>query len=126
MPLLLRKARQRKPSHFGSYCQRSPAGISSTERASIGGSGGWIGIGQRSTAISAGRTGKMPVLGRIPARLELRRTFSFSHSALHRDVAEFGAIDRTTQQQSAPAHVAAPDKFGRELDSLAQNLEQDA
>src|SRR3977135_321042 len=31
---------QRKPSHFGSYCQSSPNGISSTDRASIGGSGG--------------------------------------------------------------------------------------
>ena len=38
-----RKARQRKPSHFGSYCQSSPTGISSTERASIGGNGGLIG-----------------------------------------------------------------------------------
>ena len=36
-----RKARQRNPSHFGSYCQLSPTGISSTERASIGGSGGF-------------------------------------------------------------------------------------
>jgi hypothetical protein len=37
-----RKAMQRKPSHFGSYCHCLPAGISSTERASIGGSGGFI------------------------------------------------------------------------------------
>jgi hypothetical protein len=37
---------QRKPSHFGSYCHSSPTGISSTERASIGGSGGlsWSGM----------------------------------------------------------------------------------
>ena len=34
-----RKTRQRKPSHFGSYCQLSPTGMSSTDRASIGGNG---------------------------------------------------------------------------------------
>jgi hypothetical protein len=32
---------QRKPSHFGSYCQPSPVGISSTKRDSIGGNGGF-------------------------------------------------------------------------------------
>src|SRR4051794_14152806 len=32
---------QRNPSHFGSYCHSSPIGISSTERASIGGNGGF-------------------------------------------------------------------------------------
>src|SRR5262245_61869578 len=31
--------RQRKPSHFGSYCQFLPSGILSTESASIGGKG---------------------------------------------------------------------------------------
>src|SRR6266496_4890550 len=31
-----RKAMQRKPSHFGSYCQVSPAGSCSTDFASIG------------------------------------------------------------------------------------------
>src|SRR5262249_34406143 len=36
----LRKTRQRKPSHFGSYCQPLPVGISSTESASIGAKGG--------------------------------------------------------------------------------------
>src|SRR5438477_3797555 len=40
MSLPRRKARQRKPSHFGSYCQPGPTGISSTDFASIGGSGG--------------------------------------------------------------------------------------
>src|SRR5438105_4612882 len=39
----LRKTMQRKPSHFGSYCHSSPTGISSTKRASIGGSGGFMG-----------------------------------------------------------------------------------
>src|SRR5690242_18270139 len=39
----LRNARQRKPSHLGSYCQLSPRGISSTDLASIGGYGGLIG-----------------------------------------------------------------------------------
>src|SRR5215831_1889769 len=34
-----RKMRQRKPSHFGSYCQFLPRGISSTDKASIGGKG---------------------------------------------------------------------------------------
>lgn len=34
-----RKARQRKPSHFGSYCHWSPRGICSTESASIGSRG---------------------------------------------------------------------------------------
>src|SRR5262249_4143805 len=34
-----RKMRQRKPSHFGSYCQSFPSGISSTDKASIGGKG---------------------------------------------------------------------------------------
>src|SRR5262249_51221836 len=36
-----RNTRQRNPSHFGSNCQSSPVGISSTERASIGGMGGF-------------------------------------------------------------------------------------
>src|SRR5919201_3649730 len=36
----LRKRRQRKPFHFGSYCQPLPVGISSTESASIGANGG--------------------------------------------------------------------------------------
>src|SRR5215471_12599198 len=36
----LRKRRQRKPSHFGSYCQPLPVGIWSTESASIGANGG--------------------------------------------------------------------------------------
>src|SRR4051812_46867320 len=36
----LRKTRQRKPSHFGSYCHSSPTGTSSTESASMGGNGG--------------------------------------------------------------------------------------
>src|SRR5438046_9587320 len=40
MSLPRRKARQRKPSHFGSYCQPGPTGISSTDFASIGGSRG--------------------------------------------------------------------------------------
>src|SRR5262249_52386226 len=34
-----RKTRQRKPSHLGSYCQFLPSGISSTDKASIGGNG---------------------------------------------------------------------------------------
>src|SRR6476646_10853067 len=34
---------QRNPSHFGSYCQPSPLGTSSTERASIGSKGGFKG-----------------------------------------------------------------------------------
>src|SRR3954471_24030055 len=36
-----RNAMQRKPSHLGSYCHSSPVGISSTDSASIGGSGGF-------------------------------------------------------------------------------------
>src|SRR3954463_11803064 len=35
MLLPLRDSRQRKPSHFGSYCHSLPRGIASTERASI-------------------------------------------------------------------------------------------
>src|SRR3954471_10233376 len=35
MSLPRRDSRQRKPSHFGSYCHSSPRGIASTERASI-------------------------------------------------------------------------------------------
>ena len=35
---------QRNPSHFGSYYQPSPVGISSTERASIGANGGFNSI----------------------------------------------------------------------------------
>src|SRR5437016_13101750 len=35
---------ERNASHFGSYCQPGPVGISSTERASIGGSGGFNSI----------------------------------------------------------------------------------
>src|SRR5436190_20492805 len=34
-----RESRQRKPSHFGSYCHSLPRGIASTERASIAASG---------------------------------------------------------------------------------------
>ena len=40
MMLTSRKARQRKPSHFGSYCHSLPSGISFTDNASIGGKGG--------------------------------------------------------------------------------------
>src|SRR5262249_38947933 len=36
----LRKRRQRKPSHFGSYCQPLPVGIWWTESASIDANGG--------------------------------------------------------------------------------------
>jgi hypothetical protein len=35
-----RKAMQRKPSHFGSYCQYFPRGMSATDSASIGAKGG--------------------------------------------------------------------------------------
>src|SRR6185312_15661823 len=35
-----RNTRQRKPSHFGSYCHSGPTGTSSTDKASIGGNGG--------------------------------------------------------------------------------------
>src|ERR1051325_2749376 len=38
-----RNARQRNPSHFGSYCHSAPSGIASTDNASIGAKGGWIG-----------------------------------------------------------------------------------
>src|SRR5512132_4499396 len=38
---LSRNTKQRNPSHFGSYCHSLPFGISSTERASIGGMGGF-------------------------------------------------------------------------------------
>jgi hypothetical protein len=34
-----RESRQRKPSHFGSYCHSLPRGIASTERASIAAGG---------------------------------------------------------------------------------------
>src|SRR4030095_9107670 len=42
-----RNATQRKPSHFGSYCQPGPAGISSTKRASIGGNRDFNGVLRR-------------------------------------------------------------------------------
>src|SRR5579871_4541548 len=35
-----RQIRQRKPSHFGSYCHCGPVGTSSTDKASMGGNGG--------------------------------------------------------------------------------------
>src|SRR3954471_3307210 len=35
-----RNARQRKLSHFGSYCHSLPTGMASTDNASIGGNGG--------------------------------------------------------------------------------------
>src|SRR4051795_2061097 len=35
MILPCRDSRQRKPSHFGSYCHSAPRGIASTERASM-------------------------------------------------------------------------------------------
>src|SRR5687768_10641937 len=38
-----RNARQRKPSHFGSYCHSAPIGISATDNASIGAKGRGIG-----------------------------------------------------------------------------------
>src|SRR2546430_16293099 len=42
MLLPSRKMMQRKPSHFGSYCQPPSDGICSTERDSMGGKGGLI------------------------------------------------------------------------------------
>ena len=45
MILPSRKAKQRKPSHFGSYCHSLPWGIASTDNASIGGKGGRISSG---------------------------------------------------------------------------------
>src|SRR2546430_731847 len=42
MLLPSRKMMQRKPSHFGSYCQPPSDGICSTERDSMGGKGGFI------------------------------------------------------------------------------------
>src|SRR4051812_50122757 len=42
------KARQRNPSHLGSYCQSGPDGSSSTDAASIGGGGEGGGGGTRT------------------------------------------------------------------------------
>src|SRR5690349_4089758 len=49
-----RKSRQRKPSHFGSYCQFAPSGIVPTDRASIGAKGGLSGrVMRRANAAGA-------------------------------------------------------------------------
>jgi hypothetical protein len=53
-----RKTMQRNPSHFGSYNQPSPTGISVANFASIGDSGGWR--GNDIVGISSSMSG-MPV-----------------------------------------------------------------
>src|SRR3954466_2879651 len=60
----------------------------------------------------------------ISSRLELRRAFSFSHGTSHRDVIQFATIDGATQQQTAPAHVAAPHEISRETETLSEMREE--
>ena len=40
-----RRAKERKPSHFGSYCHCLPRGIALTDNTSIGGTGEWTSSG---------------------------------------------------------------------------------
>ena len=47
----------------------------------------------------------------ISSRLQFGRSLSLSHRARHGDVRQFVAIDRAAQQQSAAAHVPAPDEI---------------
>jgi len=61
---------------------------------------------------------------RISSWLQLGRTFSFSHGARHRDVGQFVAIDCATQQQSATAHVPAPDEIRRKAKPVPQMREK--
>ena len=60
----------------------------------------------------------------ISSRLELRWALSFSHGASDRDVAELAAVDGAAEEQSAAAHVAAPDEIGGETETLPKMLEQ--
>src|SRR5581483_3118375 len=103
---------QRKPSHFGSYCQLSSAGISSTDFVSIGGNGGLI-----VNAILNRR------VSRVAAWFEFRRARAMQHRALDGNVSEFLSIGRGTKQQSSATHIATPDEIGRETQTLAEMRE---
>jgi hypothetical protein len=61
----------------------------------------------------------------VSSRLELRRALSFSHGAGDGNIIQLTAIHGTTQEQSAPAHVAAADKIRRETEPRAEMLEKD-
>jgi hypothetical protein len=72
----LRKTRQRKPSHFGSYCQPAPVGIASTDDASIGASGGLTAGKLIEVIITRGETAVLRIF-----EVELNRiAISFSDS----------------------------------------------
>jgi hypothetical protein len=65
------------------------------------------------------------VLFRISSRLELRRTFAFSHGASNADISKFAPIDRATEQKSAPTHVAATNEIGRKAKALPEVFQKD-
>src|SRR4051794_41784347 len=105
---------QRNPSHFGSYCQSSPMGISSTDFPSIGGNGGLIGKGMtvlrlasapladsKSQFTSIKISYKPPLYRRVPRispRLEFRRTRSMQDRAGNGNVIQFLAIGGAAEQ----------------------------
>src|SRR5215212_3606318 len=135
-----RKAMQRKPSHFGSYCHSLPVGNSSTDRASIGGSGGLIGdfivggrVGYyagRSSLSNRGYFGFVnfltsdPRVSWISSRFKLWRALSMQNGSGDRDIAQLLAISCASQQQPATAHISPSHEVVRESQLLAEVGEQ--
>src|SRR3954469_23751396 len=68
-----RNARQRNPSHFGSYCHWLPRGISGTERASIGGNGDLISSGMQNLSQIEAAAQRQQRLPQIAYFLDSRR-----------------------------------------------------
>src|SRR5437588_1354971 len=61
----------------------------------------------------------------VSARSEFRRPFPIHNRACHRDVGKFLTIHRTTQHESATAHIAAADKCRRKSQPVAESCQQD-
>src|SRR3990170_1780741 len=66
-----RQMMARKPSHFGSYSQSSPLGISAVNLASSGAGGGWKGSAMTtsSTSCASSKLARMPLTNRELAEL---------------------------------------------------------
>jgi hypothetical protein len=62
--------------------------------------------------------------GLVSSRSELGRAFTINNRADHRDVWKLLPIRRTTQHQSAAAHVAAADEVSRKSEPVVKNTKE--
>src|ERR1700722_17054601 len=104
-----RKTMQRKPSHFGSYCQCLPTGIWSTDSASIG--------------LNGGRTGK--AIAELPSVIEDRRRSGncrefpgFHQEARRRELLLQRTFDLRRGQRIEPVLYAPPTTGAAAKESL--------